>query len=113
MMLSMIILLEIFFLQIYSEDTFDCTGYEDDSFHPMYNSNNCRYYWHCIYVDSVYMKAVKRVCPAGTEFDSRLNECEISSLVGIHFIYILLTNIANVLITFAYLHHQWSFSWIG
>ena len=29
------------------------------------------------------MRAVKRVCPAGTEFDFELKECEISSLVSI------------------------------
>jgi len=82
-MLSIVIFILILLIQIYSEDTFDCTGYEDDSFHPIYNTNDCRHYWHCIYVDSVYMRAVKRACPAGTEIDIRLNECEISSLVSI------------------------------
>ncbi|CAF1367153.1 unnamed protein product [Adineta steineri] len=70
------------FIQVYSEDTFDCTGYEDDSFHPMYNTDNCRYYWHCIYVDTVYMRAIKRSCPAGTEFNNELKECEIPSSVN-------------------------------
>ncbi len=80
-MLFMVIFLAILFLQISSEDTFDCTGYDEDSFHPMYNRNDCRYYWHCIYVDTNYMRAIKRVCPAGTEFDIRVNECKISTLV--------------------------------
>ncbi|CAF3784061.1 unnamed protein product [Rotaria sp. Silwood1] len=79
--LSIVIFIKILFIQIYSQDTFDCTGYEDDSFHPIYNTNDCRYYWHCIYVGTKYMRAVKRACPAGTEFDVRLKECEISSLV--------------------------------
>lgn len=82
-MLSIVIFILILLIQIYSEDTFDCTGYEDDSYHPIYDADDCRHYWHCIYVDSVYMRAVKRACPAGTEFDIRLNECEISSLVSI------------------------------
>lgn len=64
------------------EDTFDCTGYENNSFHPISNVNHCRYYWHCIHIDNVHTKAIKRVCPTGTEFDIRLNECEISSLVS-------------------------------
>lgn len=70
------------FLMIRAEDTFDCTGYEDDSFHPIYDADDCRHYWHCIYVDTVYMHAVRRVCPSGTEFDSVLRQCETSSLVS-------------------------------
>lgn len=69
-------------IEIYSDDEFDCTDYEDDSFHPVYNANDCQHYWHCIYVDTSYMRAVKRKCPAGTEFDIRLRVCEISSLVS-------------------------------
>ncbi|CAF1207664.1 unnamed protein product [Rotaria sordida] len=80
--LSIVIFITILFIQIYSEDTFDCTGYEDDSVHPVYNTNNCRHYWHCIYVGTNYMRAIKRTCPAGTEFDFQLKECEISSLVN-------------------------------
>jgi len=86
-LLSIVIFIQILFRRIYAEDTFDCTGYEDDSFHPMYNVNDCRYYWHCIYVDTVYMRAIKRSCPAGTEFDVQLKECEISSLVSIDILY--------------------------
>jgi hypothetical protein len=89
-----IIFIQILFIEIYSENTFDCTGYEDDSFHPMYNTDNCRYYWHCIYVNTVYMRAVKRVCPAGTEFDVRLKECEISSLVSIYTVQRILQRIS-------------------
>ena len=70
-------------IMIRSEDTFDCTGYEDDSFHPIYDADDCRHYWHCIYVDTVYMHAVRRVCPSGTEFDPILRQCETSSLVSI------------------------------
>ncbi len=81
-MLTIVIVFAIFFLQIDGEDTFDCTGYENDSVHPMYGTKDCRYYWQCIYVDTDYMRAVKRVCPAGTEFDIRLKECEVASLVS-------------------------------
>jgi hypothetical protein len=82
-MFSIVIFLSIFSIQIYSEETFDCTGHEDDSFHPVLNANDCRFYWHCIFVDTVYMRAVKRVCPAGTEFDIRLNQCEWSNFVSL------------------------------
>ncbi|CAF1475627.1 unnamed protein product [Adineta ricciae] len=68
--------------EIHGEDTFDCTGHEDDSLHPMINVEDCRYYWHCIFVDTVYVRAVKRKCPAGTEFDSNLKECEIANSVN-------------------------------
>ncbi|CAF0807118.1 unnamed protein product [Rotaria sp. Silwood1] len=84
MPVSIVIFLQILFvliLIIHGEDTFDCTGYEDDSYHPIYDADDCRRYWHCIYVNTVYMHAVKRVCPAGTEFDATLRKCETSSLV--------------------------------
>ena len=68
---------------IHAEETFDCTGYEDDSYHPIYDADDCRHYWHCIYVDTVYMHAVRRVCPSGTEFDAILRQCETSELVSI------------------------------
>ncbi len=83
---SMVIFLKILFLLstiIYAEDTFDCTGYEDDSYHPVYDADDCRHYWHCIYVNTVYVHAVKRVCPAGTEFDVALRQCETASEVNI------------------------------
>ncbi|CAF1449789.1 unnamed protein product [Rotaria magnacalcarata] len=81
LLLSSIIFMPILFIEIIGEDAFDCTGYDDDSFHPIYDTNDCRHYWHCIYVGTSYMRAVKRICPAGTEFDFQLKECEISSLV--------------------------------
>ncbi|CAF2957024.1 unnamed protein product [Rotaria sp. Silwood2] len=84
MLVSTVVFLQILFVRIlitHGEDTFDCTGYEDDSYHPIYDADDCRRYWHCIYVNTVYMHAVKRVCPAGTEFDATLRKCETSSLV--------------------------------
>jgi hypothetical protein len=63
------------------QDLFDCTGYADDSYHPIFDATDCQHYWHCVYVDTVYMRAVKRRCPAGTEFDVHLGQCEIASLV--------------------------------
>jgi hypothetical protein len=82
--LSMIFLLFILPTIIHSENTFDCTGHEDDSYHPIYDADDCRHYWHCIYVNTVYMHAVKRICPAGTEFDPELRKCETSSLVNVN-----------------------------
>ncbi len=83
---SIVIFLSVFFIQIYSdENTFDCTGQKDDSFHPMLN--DCRFYWHCIFVDTVYMRAVKRVCPAGTKFDIRVNECEWANSVSLEILF--------------------------
>lgn len=87
MPVSIVIFLQISFIInifIHGEDFFDCTGHEDDSFHPVYDAEDCRRYWHCIYVDTVYMHAVKRVCPAGTEFDSALRKCETSALVCVY-----------------------------
>lgn len=80
-LLSIVIFLPTLFLKLMSEDTFDCTGYEDDSFHPIYDGIDCRQYWHCIYVGTNYMRAVKRVCPAGASFDILSKECELSSIV--------------------------------
>jgi hypothetical protein len=86
MRILIVVFLQILFITItiiHSQDTFDCTGYEDDSYHPIYDADDCRHYWHCIYVNTVYMHAVKRSCPAGTEFDAKLRQCETSSLVNI------------------------------
>jgi len=86
MRILIVVFLQILFVTItiiHSQDTFDCTGYEDDSYHPIYDADDCRHYWHCIYVNTVYMHAVKRRCPAGTEFDAKLRQCETSSLVNI------------------------------
>jgi hypothetical protein len=81
--------LELFvlILVVHGEDTFDCTGHADDSYHPIYDTDDCRHYWHCIYVDTVYMHAVRRVCPSGTEFHAILRQCETSSLVSIVMIF--------------------------
>ena len=98
MSVSIVIFLQILFLVIIiidGERTFDCTGYEDDSYHPIYDAGDCRHYWHCIYVNTVYMHAVKRVCPAGTEFDPTLRKCETSSLVNIDNFIFLDKNISN------------------
>lgn len=87
MPISTVLFLQVLYiviLIIHGEDSFDCAGYEDDSYHPIYDADDCRHYWHCIYVNTVYMHAVRRVCPAGTEFDVNLRKCETSSLVSIH-----------------------------
>ena len=79
--LRTIVLLSVLVVSLDAEDLFDCTGYADDSHHPIFDARDCRSYWHCVYVDTVYMRAVKRRCPAGTEFDVNLRQCEIASLV--------------------------------
>ena len=82
-LLSVVMFMELLSVEMYDEEAFDCTGHEDDSIHPISNGEDCRFYWQCIHVDTVYMRAVKRVCPAGTEFDVQMKECEISSVVSI------------------------------
>ena len=81
--MSYMIFIPILFIEICSEDTFNCSNFEDNSLHPLYHKNDCRHYWHCIHVGTEYMRAVKRICPAGTEFNARIKKCEISSLVCI------------------------------
>ena len=70
-------------LIVHAEDSFDCSGQDDDSYHPIYDADDCQHYWHCIYVNTVYMHAVRRVCPAGTAFEPTLRQCETSSLVSV------------------------------
>lgn len=70
-------------MRISSEETFDCTGYEEDSFHPISNGNDCRSYWHCVHVDTVHMQAVKRICPLGTGFDFQSNQCQWMNAVSV------------------------------
>lgn len=85
MLFSFIVYFDLLFLVIiiHGQDTFDCTGYEDDSYHAVFDADDCRHYWHCLYVDTVYMHAVRRVCPSGTEFDATLKQCETSGQVRI------------------------------
>ena len=91
-MFVIVIFLTFFCIPIYTYDTFDCTGQQDESFHP---ADDCRFYWHCIFVDTVYMRAVKRVCPAGTKFDIRINECEWANTVS-HKTPFLILNSMNI-----------------
>lgn len=83
-MLAFVLTLLLMTGMVVGQDQFDCTGYEDDSYHPILDADDCRHYWHCIYVNTVYMHAVRRVCPAGTEFDAHLRQCETSTLVRPH-----------------------------
>lgn len=76
------LIISILLMRIASEEIFDCTGYEEDSFHPMSNRNDCRFYWHCVHVDTVHMQAVKRACPPETEFDFRTSQCEWANSVS-------------------------------
>ena len=82
-MRTILTFISIVFMRISSEETFDCTGYEEDSFHPISNAKDCRSYWHCVHVDTVHMQAVKRVCPVGTGFDFQSNQCQWMNAVSV------------------------------
>ena len=76
------VFLHAFLVTFSADETFDCTGFDDESLHPVDRSDDCRDYWQCVFVDTAYMRAVKRLCPAGTLFDSDVRACEIDSLVS-------------------------------
>ena len=76
------VFLHVFLVTLSADETFDCTGYDDESLHPVDRSEDCRDYWQCVFVDTAYMRAVKRLCPAGTLFDSDVRACEIDTLVS-------------------------------
>ena len=79
-MFVIVVFLTVFFMDISTEEKFDCTAQKDESFHP---DDDCRFYWHCMVVDAAYTRAVKRACPTGTIFDSRTKDCEWTSSVSI------------------------------
>ena len=57
-----------------------CDDKEDDG---LYEHDDCRKYWHCLYVGTIFQSPVERKCPIGTMFQSLMGQCEISTVVSI------------------------------
>lgn len=55
-----------------------CADKEDDGH---YEHEDCRKYWHCLYVGTIFQSRVERKCPIGTMFHPFLGQCEISTAV--------------------------------
>ena len=55
-----------------------CIDKEDDG---LYEHDECKKYWHCLYVGTIFQSAVERKCPIGTMFHPLLGQCEISTVV--------------------------------
>lgn len=60
---------------------FDCTGKQDEGH---YEHQDCRKYWHCLYVGTVFQSALERKCPIGTMYHPVQRQCEISISVKIN-----------------------------
>lgn len=73
----------------HNEMKFSCNDKEDEGH---YVHQDCRKYWHCLYVGTVFEAALERKCPAGTMFHPIQRACEISSMV-----FLLLNNTHNFL----------------
>lgn len=58
---------------------FSCQD-KDDEGH--YEHPDCRKYWHCLYVGTIFETALERKCPMGTMFQPVTRVCEISTMVG-------------------------------
>jgi hypothetical protein len=58
---------------------FTCTDKEDESYHEHLD---CRKYWHCLYVGTIFQSALERRCPIGTMFHPIYKKCEISTMVS-------------------------------
>ena len=57
-----------------------CIDKEDDG---LYEHEDCKKYWHCLYVGTIFQSAVERKCPIGTMFHPLMGQCEISTVVRI------------------------------
>jgi hypothetical protein len=57
---------------------YSCIDKEDDG---LYEHKDCRKYWHCLYVGTIFENALERKCPIGTMFHPFERNCEISTLV--------------------------------
>ena len=58
---------------------FTCTDKEDESYHEHID---CKKYWHCLYVGTIFQSALERRCPIGTMFHPIYKKCEISTMVS-------------------------------
>lgn len=61
---------------------YSCTGKEDEGH---YEHSDCKKYWQCLYVGTIFETAVERKCPVGTMFHPIERVCEISTMVGLIF----------------------------
>jgi hypothetical protein len=61
-----------------SATTFSCSDKEDDQH---YEHLDCKKYWHCLYVGSIFQTALERKCPPGTMFHPISSTCELSTIV--------------------------------
>jgi hypothetical protein len=59
--------------------SFSCSDKEDDRH---YEHEDCKKYWHCLYVGSIFQTALERKCPPGTMFHPLLSTCELSTIVS-------------------------------
>jgi hypothetical protein len=57
---------------------FTCSDKEDESYHE---HQDCKKYWHCLYVGTIFQSALERRCPIGTMFHPIYKKCEISTMV--------------------------------
>ena len=57
---------------------YSCADKEDDGH---YEHIDCKKYWHCLYVGTIFEYALERKCPIGTMFHPLQRVCEISTVV--------------------------------
>jgi len=57
---------------------FSCSNKEDEGHYEHYD---CKKYWHCLYVGTIFENALERKCPIGTMFHPIERVCEISTMV--------------------------------
>lgn len=60
---------------------YSCLGKEDEGH---YEHPDCKKYWQCLYVGTIFETAVERKCPIGTMFHPIERVCEISTMVGFY-----------------------------
>ena len=65
---------------------YSCVG-KDDEGH--YEHPDCKKYWQCLYVGTIFETAVERKCPIGTMFHPIERVCEISTMVGFYYSFLL------------------------
>ena len=61
------------------KSNYSCADTEDDGH---YEHVDCKKYWHCLYVGTIFEYALERKCPVGTMFHPVQRVCEISTVVS-------------------------------
>ena len=56
----------------------DCTDKQDEGH---YEHPDCKKYWQCLYVGTIFQNSLERKCPIGTMFHPVQHSCEISTSV--------------------------------